>query len=193
MSKPRRDAEANRSEILAAADVIFSSHGVTAPLDLICKEAGVGRATLYRHFPDRAELITALLERSIDEVDARSRELGSDPEAFFHLLRYHAERISRQSALVDYWRVLDPQTGLVERIRNRFQAVFRAPLERAVAAGVCRADLEVSEVGLLVNAIGAALRGRTADEQARLGLRMLDLLSEGMRPRRPADPEASRS
>lgn len=192
MSKPRRDAEANRSEILAAADVIFASHGVTAPLDLVCKEAGVGRATLYRHFPDRAELMTALLERSIDEVDARAKELGNDPEAFFHLLRHQAERISRQSALVDYWRVLDPEAALVERLRSRFQAVFREPLERAVAAGVCRADIEVSEVGLLVNAIGAALRGRTADEQAQLGLRMLDLLTEGMRPRRPSDTEAPR-
>jgi AcrR family transcriptional regulator len=192
MSKPRRDAEANRSEILAAADVIFASHGVTAPLDLVCKEAGVGRATLYRHFPDRVELITALLERSIDAMDARAKELSSDPEAFFHLLRYQAERISRQSALVDYWRVLDPEAALVERIRARFKAVFREPLERAIAAGVCRADFEVSEVGLLVNAIGAALRGRTADEQARLGLRMLDLLTEGMRPRRPSDAEAPR-
>ena len=72
MLKLRTDAAQNRADILAAADLVFAECGVTAPLDLVCKQAGVGRATLYRNFPDRHGLLLALLDRSINEMEDSS-------------------------------------------------------------------------------------------------------------------------
>ncbi|MGW0901851.1 TetR/AcrR family transcriptional regulator, partial [Streptomyces goshikiensis] len=55
--KPRADAVRNRERILVAAREMLVETGVEAPLDEIARRAGVGNATLYRHFPDRAALV----------------------------------------------------------------------------------------------------------------------------------------
>ena len=73
MTTQRADAAARRALILDAADHVFGQHGVTAPLDLVVERAEVGRATLYRQFPDRRALMLALLERSLDNMLSSSR------------------------------------------------------------------------------------------------------------------------
>ncbi len=50
---------------------VFGQHGVTAPLDLVVERPGVGRATLYRNFPDRTALIEALLDCTVAASRAR--------------------------------------------------------------------------------------------------------------------------
>src|SRR5260370_3741603 len=52
----RADAERNRAAILAAARDVFAEQGLEAPLEEIAARAGVGIATLYRRFPDRAAI-----------------------------------------------------------------------------------------------------------------------------------------
>lgn len=191
MSKLRKDAEENRSAILSAADLVFASHGITVPLDLVCQQAGVGRATLYRHFPDRHHLIVALLEQGLEETAAKAVELGDREDAFFVLLRFHAERIHARSSLIDYWRVLDRNAPEVRRVRERFHQVFSPLIFRAVEAGTCRPDIQVEDVTLLVSMLGSALRGRSAEEQGRLGLRAFELIVEGLRPRLSVASEAA--
>ncbi|NEL42881.1 MAG: helix-turn-helix transcriptional regulator, partial [Xanthomonas perforans] len=56
MTTSRPDAALRRRQILDAADEVFSEHGVNAPLELVVERAGLGRATLYRNFPDRLAL-----------------------------------------------------------------------------------------------------------------------------------------
>ncbi|MFD0527883.1 helix-turn-helix domain-containing protein [Kitasatospora arboriphila] len=53
----RRDARRNREALAAAAADVFAELGLDAPLDVIARRAGVGNATLYRHFPTREDLI----------------------------------------------------------------------------------------------------------------------------------------
>lgn len=68
MQSQRADAAARRALILDAADSVFGQHGVTAPLDLGGRKGPVGRATLYRNFPDRTALIEALLDRTVARI-----------------------------------------------------------------------------------------------------------------------------
>jgi AcrR family transcriptional regulator len=56
----RADARRNYNALLAAADELFTSHGPDVSLDEIARRAGVGNATLYRHFPDRRDLLVAV-------------------------------------------------------------------------------------------------------------------------------------
>ena len=56
----RRDARRNRQLLLEAAHEVFGEQGLDAPLDVIARRAGVGNATLYRHFPTRAALVDAV-------------------------------------------------------------------------------------------------------------------------------------
>ncbi|MEU4063003.1 helix-turn-helix domain-containing protein [Streptomyces wedmorensis] len=62
---PRRraDAERNRAQILTAAERLFAEQDPrTVTMDRIAKAAGVGRATLYRSFPDPSSVAVALLD-----------------------------------------------------------------------------------------------------------------------------------
>ena len=77
----RADAARNRLRILNAARRLFARHGVHAvSLEQVAREAGVGRATLFRRFEDRGALLQALLdehERALqDELLRGPRPLG---------------------------------------------------------------------------------------------------------------------
>src|ERR1700682_6534119 len=85
----RADARRNRAHVLAAARVVFVELGADAPLDEIARRAGVGIATLYRRFPDRAALLRAValdvMARTAHEACAAEAE-EADP--FDGLARY---------------------------------------------------------------------------------------------------------
>ena len=59
MNSPRPSSAERRAQLLDAADAVFAEHGVTAALDLVVERAQVGRATLYRQFPDRRAIPNA--------------------------------------------------------------------------------------------------------------------------------------
>lgn len=56
--RPRADAVRNRERILTAAREAFVESGSATPFDEVARRAGIGNATLYRHFPDRASSST---------------------------------------------------------------------------------------------------------------------------------------
>src|SRR3954471_1697207 len=62
----RADARRNVDSLLDAAKSVFATSGVDAPAKEITDLAGVGVGTLYRHFPQRADLVAAVLQRGID-------------------------------------------------------------------------------------------------------------------------------
>jgi len=64
----RSDAVANRRHILAVTRRLFAAQGPTAvTMSDIVKAAGVGRGTLYRHFPNKGELCLAVMDEEIAE------------------------------------------------------------------------------------------------------------------------------
>jgi AcrR family transcriptional regulator len=76
--RPRRDAEANRERVLAAAVPAMLREGRNVPLATIAADAGVGVGTLYRRYADRDALLHALEHRAygllnqiLDQVDSR--------------------------------------------------------------------------------------------------------------------------
>ena len=74
----RRDAEANRDRVLAAARRLHRRHGVGGmTMDALATEAGVGKGTLYRGFGNRAGLAAALLDAT--ERDLQERILTGPP------------------------------------------------------------------------------------------------------------------
>src|SRR5689334_13365385 len=67
MERPRRvlrsDAERNRASILQAFTELLASDGADVPLYRVAQRAGVGQATLYRHFPERTLLAVAVFDQ----------------------------------------------------------------------------------------------------------------------------------
>ncbi|MEV8036230.1 helix-turn-helix domain-containing protein [Streptomyces sp. NPDC086182] len=66
-ARPRRaDARRNQETLLDAAAAVFATSGVEAPVRDIAARAGVGTATIYRHFPTRADLIVAVYRHQVE-------------------------------------------------------------------------------------------------------------------------------
>jgi AcrR family transcriptional regulator len=81
--RPRRDAEANRERLLAAAAATMLRDGLNVPLATIAAAAGVGVGTLYRNYADRSELLHALGHRAyrllnhiLDDIEPSAGERG---------------------------------------------------------------------------------------------------------------------
>jgi AcrR family transcriptional regulator len=67
--RPKRaDARRNEQTLLDAAAAIFVTSGVEAPIRDIATRAGVGTATIYRHFPTRADLIIAVYRHQVEDL-----------------------------------------------------------------------------------------------------------------------------
>jgi AcrR family transcriptional regulator len=88
--RPRRpDAEANRARLLEVAAPTFRTDGTRVPMSTIARRAGVGVGTLYRHFPDREELLAGLEQHSyaltleLAEAAAARHESGADSLRFY--------------------------------------------------------------------------------------------------------------
>ncbi|WP_419995718.1 TetR/AcrR family transcriptional regulator [Streptomyces boninensis] len=79
----RADAVRNQEKLLAAAAEVFVEAGVDAPIRRIATKAGVGTATIYRHFPTRADLVVAVFRHQVEEcVEAGPRLLASAGSPF---------------------------------------------------------------------------------------------------------------
>ncbi|WP_308113626.1 TetR/AcrR family transcriptional regulator [Kineosporia corallincola] len=85
----RRDVERNQRVLLDAAATVFAASGVNAPVREVAAAAGVGVATLYRHFPTRSELVVAVYRHQIDAcAEAGPKLLASAPSPFAAILSW---------------------------------------------------------------------------------------------------------
>ncbi|MDL4771820.1 TetR/AcrR family transcriptional regulator [Actinomadura xylanilytica] len=173
----RRDALRSRQAILAAAREVFAAAS-SAPMSEVARRAGLGEATLYRHFPDRARLMAALADENLAVLERLATEHAGSPGAFEMLL----------SALVG------DQTGspeLVLAIRNgsgrdehadygrRLRALLREPIRAAQAAGLLREDF-TPEDALLIGYMVDGVLARAAQAGPATGARVLDLVWRGI-------------
>jgi len=182
---PRRaDAQRNRDRLLAAAKTALNQHGADASLDDIAKAAGVGNATLYRHFPTRAMLIEAVYDQRIAALCALAAELSRTPEpgrALHEWLRALVVHITDSRVLAEAFMAAHDGSGGADppQIAAWHMAIFDAAaplLSAARSAGTIRPDLDFMELMALTAAVA-----RAADP-ARAG-RFLDILIEGITPR----------
>ncbi|EKU82119.1 TetR/AcrR family transcriptional regulator [Massilia timonae] len=164
----RADAVQNRTKLLDAAEAVFLEAGVKVSLDVVAERAGVGRATLFRNFPDRGALIVGLLDRAIDELESEAASVAQDALALGGLLHFVAERIVVRAPLTEIWMTLDHDNPALLSALERVAAVFEKPVAWAVAGGACRADLVVSDVILLVSMLSGALYARAPDTRRRM-------------------------
>src|SRR3954453_20921297 len=77
----RSDARDNHALLLAAAKEVFAEDGPDAPLDRVTRRAGIGNATMYRHFPSRRELVIAVYASEVASRTGNARLDTADPGA----------------------------------------------------------------------------------------------------------------
>lgn len=145
----RADARRNRERILAGAGELFAELGNDAQMEQIAARCGLGMGTLYRHFPSKQDLLTAVARERFQGMAelARTAERISDPgEAFETILRSYLEAASGdagfQLALLGSnelrWEGIGAQ-------KAEFAEIVTRIVDRAVAAGKVRGDLTYAD------------------------------------------------
>jgi len=87
----RADAARNIDSLLEAAKAVFASSGVDAPAKEIADLAGVGVGTLYRHFPQRSDLVKAVFQREVDACADAAPALAAAHEPAAALAQFGLE------------------------------------------------------------------------------------------------------
>ncbi len=178
----RKDAQRNREAILTAARELFSEC-TDVPMYEVARRAGVGQATLYRNFPDRRDLVAALLEERMERVEALAAEHADDPHAFFVLLRDVSASTTYTGALSALAREDVCLGSRLDDCRQRLADIMRGPLRAAKTAGTLRRDVTVDDVFLLLSMVRGAmepLEGPAA--RASAARRALALVLDGLGP-----------
>ncbi|WP_030544147.1 TetR/AcrR family transcriptional regulator [Streptomyces albus] len=85
----RKAAARNRAALIAAARDICAEQGLEAPLSAIARRAGVGQGVLYRHFPDRAAVVTAVLEENVRQIEQAAAAEDADLARVLGVLTWH--------------------------------------------------------------------------------------------------------
>jgi AcrR family transcriptional regulator len=186
----RADAERNRERILRAADELFARRGLDVGLDEIARHAGVGIATVYRRFPDKAELIRALFAQRMDRVRERAERAAAHPDPWAALVLLVESTVALQVADRGLKDVLFGAAGAWNSIRERREElvpIAQRVLRRAQDAGVVRADIELTDLAL-AQLMVVQLGVLTADAHPDLWRRHLSLLLDGLRADRVSTP-----
>jgi AcrR family transcriptional regulator len=178
-SVPRRarraDATANARSLVSAARELFGEHGPEVALDVVARRAGVGNATLYRHFPTRADLLVAVYADEAAALCRRGAGLLHGPSAGDALFDWlddllgHMEDM-RALVLAAAGGPGDGRTELFRRSHASLTSTAEDLLERAKAAGAVHPDLAVADVLALTGAAAIAAGGT---DHARRLLRLM--------------------
>jgi len=180
---PRADAQRNLDALVAAAREVFARSGVDAPVREIAEQAGVGVGTLYRHFPQRADLVVAVFRSAVDAAaDAAPGLLAQYPpgEAVAQWMQRFVDFIGTKRGLVAALHSGDPAfSTLPAYFRDRFHPALKGLLDAAIAAGEMRPGIEPTEL------LTAAANLAHADIAQ--GRRMVALLVDGLRHRAGRD------
>ncbi|MER7932724.1 TetR/AcrR family transcriptional regulator [Streptomyces sp. NPDC094471] len=184
----RADARRNHDRLLAEARAVFAEHGTDASLEDVARRAGVGIGTLYRHFPNRHALMSAVFEDAVNELLARAEELQSAPDPCRALLTWLHEVVTSTAAYRGLSRALmsvssaGPASALA-RCGTPMREAGEALLTRAREAGTVRADVRIADLLQLTHAIALAVEESPGD--ADLTDRLLALALNGLKPERP--------
>ena len=188
----RRDAELNLARILLAARDVFAEHGYEASMEQIAARAEVGIGTLYRRFPNKADLFAAVVDAATD----RTRQIADEVllevtpgEGAFEFVRRCVDAPS-------CWRAATSRRpwsgGGADRALAALVPLIGRILEAGQRAGTVRSDIVPTD--LMVTLMSVRALGDLCDADAPgTSRRFLELALDGLRPGHmpPAQPPMS--
>jgi len=182
MHRPvRADARRNLDALLQTAKAVFATSGVDAPVREIAAKAGVGVGTVYRHFPERSDLVAAVFRREIDACADAAQILAAEHEPFEALANWvqrYAAFVATKRGLAKVLHSGDPAfDALPAYFDQRLRPALRTLLKAAVAAGQVRGDVDANDLLVAV----ASLCMSAHSDGSGLAQRMVALLVDGLR------------
>ncbi|MGW1225692.1 TetR/AcrR family transcriptional regulator [Streptomyces sp. NPDC001478] len=179
----RADARRNYDRLLTEARAAFAEHGTDASLEDVARRAGVGIGTLYRHFPTRHALMSAVFQEAVAALIDRSRELAAAERPCAALVEWLGAMITHAGeyrglaqALISTCR---DENSALSRCNVPLREAGAVLLSRAQEAGSVRADVSMDDLMRLTNAI--ALAAEQSPDDPALAERLLTLTLLGLR------------
>jgi AcrR family transcriptional regulator len=182
--RPRRDAARNHELLVHAAMSAFRDEGFDVALDTIARRAGVGNATLYRHFATREELYDAVFADLRDRAGAVLARYQAVDDARGALAGFVAELFTVGPAGFELGCLADrtcDATPALEAMITEIRATLQRLLVQAQRQGTVRPDVDVEDLGLL---LASARSVMAVAREAAPGVwrRHLTLLLDALRP-----------
>jgi AcrR family transcriptional regulator len=155
----RADAARNRERILAAAQHVFSEHGLDASVAEVARAAGVGKATVFRSYPTKEHLIAAIARDRIIWVEQLVTRALDQPDAWAAFEALLVELAHRHSTDVTPLEALarHGDAPLLAQPRAAANAALLTLMENAKAQGAMRADAKPDDIRTLFHGVTHAM------------------------------------
>jgi len=180
---PRADAQRSRAKILAAARALLATEGSDVALDRVAREAGVGNATLYRHFPTRAALLSAMFHDQTESLCAYAADLAERVDSY-EALRIWLTTLARETlentGLAVALRGMHPELANVDNCHDMIHSATVSLVAGAAAGGRTRPDVTAADLLAIVTGIALALG---PDASPADGERLVEIFLAGMATR----------
>src|ERR1700736_3577883 len=180
MRAPRADATRNRDQLLAVATRVFGSADAEPSMRAIAREAGVGIATLYRHFPTRESLVDAVYRDQVARLTDSARELLAQlppPAALRRWMDLFGDWIATKNGMLDTLLSMI-ESGEIAHAQTRTEllAAITTILDAGRAAGDLRPDVTAEDIA--ASLIGIFTVAPRPEHEAKAS-RLLNLLMDG--------------
>ena len=176
----RADAQRNYDRLVMAAREVFAKEGGGASMEAIAREAGVGVGTLYRHFPQRIDVVEAVYRDDLDQLVATADQVIAelDPwpavETFLEAFARYAQ--GKRTFLNELHEAFDKHPELKLRSKERIDDAMDRVIRRAQDAGVIRSDVNGAELMQLVSPM--CVNATLSEDQSS---RLLNMILDGLR------------
>ncbi len=191
--KPRADGERNRLRLLETAKAAFARKGAEASLEEIAQSAGVGIGTLYRHFPNRDALISAVYRNEIEQLARAAERLVETHRPAEALREWMVLFIDYMATKYGMYAALDSLVGgasaLYEASGTQITDAIEMLARRAVASGDIRLEIEPLD---LLRAVAGVANVNAGPNWKIAAINLVDIMIAGLRAaaredRRPQD------
>ena len=181
----RADAARNRERIVAAAVEVFAERGLEAWTAEIAQRAGVGEATLFRRFPTKDDLVTAIVAVMLEDVAAVATSCLEEADPWRGVERFlyeMAERASEDHVISDSTKEQCMASPALAGPRGHVLDLTAQLVRRAQAAGVVRGDIAGQDLMFLMGAVASVGEAPFAGLRPDLWKRYLGIVLDGLRP-----------
>ncbi|MDQ6817883.1 MAG: TetR/AcrR family transcriptional regulator [Actinomycetota bacterium] len=199
MAEPERhlraDAERNRRKLLDAAAFEFRENGLEVCITRIAERAGVGRGTVFRHFPSKAELVAAIVVQRMQEAADRGRARLEDPdprEALFAFLEETLGSRRLDRALLDGVGETFLGNAQIRAALTEVVLILDALLHRAQERGTLRRDVSALDVLMMIKGVCEAT-GALRHVDPDIANRQFDLVRAALSAPSSGDPLRGRA
>ena len=179
----RADARRNRKRILATAREQFAEHGLDVHMEQLARAAGVGVGTVYRHFPNKEDLLQALVDERFGYFAEVTSAALSDPDPWngFCTMMRESARVTAEDQAVSG--AMDQHAGMCAAAAEKsgLREAGAELVERAQASGKLRSDFNVEDIGSIMCGLGRATGARDGGGPPMSWERYLDIILAGLR------------